>query len=170
MTSGFKLLELPFYARLSVRPTGDRGLLCFASGSLNVSKSRPFFSRTIALASVFENYALYGSYANLLSEVKLVFYAGKRNYSNKLELCFGLNVLPRPYFSPEGDLGGVRPFYVGDPGCFYIFVIKRGDGGAVKATPGCFEWMSVSSFEISYSVVDWEIHFTNSWSICPFAT
>jgi len=33
-------------------------------------------------------------------------------YSSKLELYFGLIVLPSEpgYFSPDGDLGGVSPF------------------------------------------------------------
>ena len=74
---------------------------------------------------------------------------GNLNCSSNLELYLGLKVLPRPYFSPLGDLGGVRPFYVGDPGNFYILVINSGEGGAVNAAPGYFELISVSSLEIS---------------------
>lgn len=138
---------------LSVRPIGDLGLLIFFSGSLNVSKINPpfFKSPLIAAASVLENCALYGSFeANLLSLVKLLFYElGSLNCSSKLELYLGLKVFPRPYFSPLGLLGGVSPFWVGDPGYFCIFVIKSGEGGAVNAMPGCFEFISAKSFEIS---------------------
>ena len=66
----------------------------------------------------------------------------------------GLIVLPNPNFSPEGDLGGVNPFYVGDPGCFYILVIKRGDGGAERVCPACPVSNSVINHYISLSVVD----------------
>lgn len=76
----------------------------------------------------------------MLSEEKLrltlLGWAGTLNYSSKLELRLGLNVRPKPNFSPEGDLGGVSPFYVGDPGCFCILVINNGDGGAVNVGPG----------------------------------
>jgi hypothetical protein len=61
----------------------------------------------------------------------------------------GLIVLPRLYFSPDGDLGGVSPFYVGELGYFYILVINRGEGGAVKVYPGVPESISVSSFFIN---------------------
>lgn len=60
---------------------------------------------------------------------------------------------PSEYFSPEGDLGGVNPFCVGEPGFFFICVIKRGDGGAVNVVPGVDDVMSVSSLLISLSVV-----------------
>lgn len=55
-------------------------------------------------------------------------------YSSKLLLCFGLIVLPSipEYFSPEGDRGGVRPFWVGEFGAFCILVINSGDGGAMS--------------------------------------
>ena len=44
---------------------------------------------------------------------------------------------PRPlYFSPEGERGGVKPFYVGEPGYFCIRVMNKGDGGAESAYPG----------------------------------
>lgn len=47
-------------------------------------------------------------------------------------------VRPRPlYFSPEGERGGVKPFYVGEPGYFCILVMNNGDGGADNAYPGC---------------------------------
>ena len=58
------------------------------------------------------------------------------------------------YFSPDGDLGGVSPFYDGEFGCFYIFVIKSGDGGAVSVCPGVPDSISASSFLMSWSVVD----------------
>lgn len=45
----------------------------------------------------------------------------------------GLIVLPKLYFSPDGDLGGVRPFYVGLPAFYFIFVINKGLGGAASA-------------------------------------
>jgi len=61
----------------------------------------------------------------------------------------GLNVLPKPYFSPEGDLGGVSPFYVGEFGYFCILVIKRGDGGAVSVYPGVPDSISCNSFLIN---------------------
>ena len=48
----------------------------------------------------------------------------------------GLMVLPKPYFSPEGDLGGVKPFEVGEPGAFYILVMNSGLGCAATGAPG----------------------------------
>jgi hypothetical protein len=118
LTSGFARLVPLLFAeiRLSVLPTGDLGLVYFFSGSLKLStpnSSPPFFINPLMLAaSVFENYALYGSDTNLLSvaEEKLLFATGSLNCSSKLELCLGLKVRPRPYFSPEGERGGVKPF------------------------------------------------------------
>jgi len=51
---------------------------------------------------------------------------------------------------------------VGDPGCFYILVIKSGDGGAVRAYPAYPDSNSVINLYISLSVVDWLIHFRNN--------
>ena len=77
------------------------------------------------------------------------------NSFSRLSDCFGLIVRPRLlYFSPDGDLGGVSPFYDGEFGCFCILVMKSGDGGAVSVCPGVPESSSVSSFLISWSVVD----------------
>lgn len=76
------------------------------------------------------------------------------NYSMRLIDCFGLMVRPKPYFSPEGDLGGVSPFWVGEPGYFCIFVMKRGEGGADSAEPGCPDSSSPMSLVINLSVVD----------------
>ena len=59
--------------------------------------------------------------------------------SKRLELCFGDIVRPKLYFSPDGDLGGVKPFYVGELGYFCIFVINKGEGGAIKVGPGYFD-------------------------------
>ena len=61
----------------------------------------------------------------------------------------GLKVLPKEYFSPDGERGGVNPFCVGDPGYFYILVINNGEGGAVRVDPGAFESISTNSFFIS---------------------
>ena len=62
---------------------------------------------------------------------------------------------PSPlYFSPDGDLGGVKPFYVGDPGYFCIRVMNSGDGGADNAYPGYPVSSSLTSLFISWSVVD----------------
>jgi len=78
----------------------------------------------------------------------------------------GLNVLPndpRPeYFSPDGDLGGVSPFCVGEPGYFCTLVINNGDGGAASVGPGFPDSSSVRSFLMSCSVVDWLIHLRKS--------
>ena len=71
------------------------------------------------------------------------------NGSSKLPLYFGLKVLPRLYFSPDGDLGGVSPFEVGDPGAFCIFVMKRGEGGAVRVWLGFSDLISVKSLLMS---------------------
>ena len=57
------------------------------------------------------------------------------------------------YFSPDGDLGGVSPFDVGEPGYFCILVINSGEGGAVSVGPALPDSISVSSFFMSYSVV-----------------
>ena len=87
-----------------------------------------------------------------ISEVKLVFSGPlgfTRNWSSKLELCLGDIVLPKLYFSPDGDLGGVKPFWVGELGYFCIFVMKRGDGGAIKVGPGYFDSISFNNFLIS---------------------
>ena len=85
--------------------------------------------------------------------------------SNKLLVYFGEIVLPKPYFSPDGERGGVNPFYVGDPGCFYILVIKSGDGGAERVDPAYPVSNSFISLDISFSVFEWLIHFRKSWSI-----
>lgn len=98
--------------------------------------SEPFFDEI----SVFAKFGLKRSLYPLpgpLGAIKLLCCAGTLNYSSKLEDCFGLIVRPSPlYFSPEGDLGGVRPFYVGDPGYFCIRVMNKGEGGAERAGPG----------------------------------
>lgn len=79
----------------------------------------------------------------------------------------GLIVLPKDpgYFSPLGDLGGVSPLLVGEPGYFCIFVMNRGDGGAVRVCPGVDDYRSVNSFLIRVSVVELLIHLRKSWSI-----
>jgi hypothetical protein len=64
-----------------------------------------------------------------------------------------------PYFSPDGDLGGVNPFYVGDPGCFCIFVMKRGEGGWLLSGLCVPSFRSLMSREISWSEVLWLTHF-----------
>ena len=114
----------------------------------NSPKSRlPFLIMLlIADASVLEKFALYGP---AVSDVKSTWLGYTLNYSSKLDDCFGLNVLPRPYFSPDGDLGGVSPFYVGECGYFCIFVINSGDGGAVSVYPGVPDSISCSNFFIS---------------------
>jgi hypothetical protein len=140
--------------RLSVRPTGDLGELTFVFSfsdfNPGLSMGNPFelvapplfkspksrepllIAADIALASVLENYALYGSDTRAASLVKLLFVGWNFMASRRLLLYFGLNVLPnepRPeYFSPDGDLGGVSPFDVGEPGYFCTLVINNGDG------------------------------------------
>ena len=146
---------------LSVRPTGDLGdvyppfeslslpctelaLLPIMPGESPVypdfrspKSSEPFFDAI----SVFEKFGLnrspYPPLERLSGCIKLLCCDGTLNYSSKLYDCFGLIVLPRPlYFSPLGDLGGVNPFCVGEPGYFCILVINNGDGGADNACPG----------------------------------
>lgn len=96
--------------------------------------NEPFFDEISVFAKFGLNRSLYPLFARWSGATKLLCCAGTLNYSSKLDDCFGLIVRPRPpYFSPEGDLGGVKPFYVGDPGYFYIRVINSGDGGADNA-------------------------------------
>ena len=78
----------------------------------------------------------------------------------------GENVLPKLYFSAEGDLGGVCPWAFGLWGVL-IFERKMGEGGVIKAEPGFS--ISVMSVLMSLSVVPKESHFTKSESICPLA-
>lgn len=175
---------------LSVRPTGDRGLVCFAlslssySGDgLNPVLSVPLLSSPKSSdpfllpllsneVSVLENAELYGSCWLNTSLVKLFWAGWILIYSKRLELCLGLIVRPRPppNFSPDGDLGGVSPFYVGEFGAFCIFVMNNGDGGAIRAWPDLPDSSSVISLEMRVSVVLRLIHFWNSWSIWPFAS
>ena len=70
----------------------------------------------------------------MTSDVKLFWAGVTRIASSKLELCFGLIVLPKlpENFSPDGDLGGVSPLEVGEFGAFYILVMNKGDGGAIS--------------------------------------
>lgn len=95
--------------------------------------SEPFLSKPdIALASVLANYVLYGSPVEpaflSLGSSSLEGPITSLNWSMRLIDYFGLMVLPKPYFSPEGDLGGVKPFEVGEPGAFCIFVMNSGLG------------------------------------------
>ena len=64
----------------------------------------------------------------------------------------GLIVLPREYLSPDGDLGGVKPFYVGDPGAFCTFVMNSGDGVALIVAPDLPDSISLSKLLMSVSV------------------
>jgi len=116
----------------------------------------PLFSALlIAEASVFENYTLYGSLP-LDSFIKLFCDAlgCTLNYSSKLELYFGLIVRPKLYFSPDGDRGGVKPFWVGDPGAFYTFVINNGEGVLLMVAPDLPDYISLSKLFSSLSVDD----------------
>jgi hypothetical protein len=72
-----------------------------------------------------------------------------------------LPIMPE-YFSPDGDLGGVSPFYVGEFGAFCIFVINNGDGGAISACPDFPLSNSFISLFIKVSVVLILIHFRKS--------
>jgi len=63
-----------------------------------------------------------------------------------------LPIIPE-YFSPDGDLGGVSPFCVGEFGAFCIFVINNGDGGAISAYPDFPVSSSLINLFISVSVV-----------------
>ena len=102
----------------------------------SVKFSEPLLRLVKPDRSVFANYELYGSsflaLPNRAFSATVALLSGPStplNSSIRLNDCLGLTVRPSPYFSPDGDLGGVNPFYVGDPGCFCIFVMKRGEGG-----------------------------------------
>ena len=58
-------------------------------------------------------------------------------------------VLPKLYLSPDGDLGGVKPFEVGDPGAFCTFVMNNGDGVALIVSPDLPDSISLSKLLIS---------------------
>lgn len=121
------------FGLLSVLPTGDRGDVQRCLSLVTAGDPYPWLPPLfrspkssdpllimllIADASVFEKPSLQGSpFVN--SFVKL-FYAGPTlNASSKLDDCFGLIVRPKlPYFSPDGDRGGVSPFCEGELGCF----------------------------------------------------
>ena len=173
--SGFgdEILDLTFsytnsLSFLSLLPTGDLGLLAFTL-SLSIpgenplvpllrspKSNEPFLIAPLnADESVLLKLLLYGSWFANASLVKLSRAGTIFICSSKLELYFGLIVLPSPppYFSPDGDLGGVSPFYVGEFGCFCIFVMNKGDGGAISVYPGYPESSSVINFLMRVSVV-----------------
>ena len=52
------------------------------------------------------------------------------NESNSELPRAGLRVFMPENFSPDGDRGGVNPFYVGDPVCLTFLVMKIGEGVA----------------------------------------
>ena len=56
--------------------------------------------------------------------------------------------------SPDGDRGGVKPFYVGDPGAFYTFVMNNGEGVAFIVAPDLPDSISLSKLFINLSVDD----------------
>jgi len=139
-----------------VRPTGDLGDDCPPLDSFSLAElpllpnplpspkplfkspksSEPFFDEISVFAKFGLNRSLY-PLPRPSDYIKLLCYAGTLNYSSKLDDYFGLIVRPSPlYFSPEGDLGGVKPFCVGLPGYFCIRVMNSGDGGAESAGPG----------------------------------
>ena len=111
----------------------------------------------MAEASVFENYKLYGSLFTATASFTKLFWEAfglTLNYSSKLELYFGLIVRPKLYLSPDGERGGVNPFWVGDPGAFYTFVINKGEGVLLMVLPDLPDYISASKLFNNLSVED----------------